>query len=247
MTTQLSAHETARYDELTCALHRTDDPVAVLSRLGGLIADDVPACDVVTFVQHPAGRRPAYLAEGTPVTRAVNELQVRCQEGPLLDAVECDAPVISDDLGTDPRWPRIAAQLAGQVEVRSAWVKRLCGEAGVVLALYSSAPATFAGTAADDAARAAEWAHPVIDHFSSASRATNLSVALTTSRQIGAAMGVLMATRKVTEEQAFDLLRTASQQLHRKLREVAVEVTETGALPGWVPRPTRADGYRSRR
>jgi AmiR/NasT family two-component response regulator len=34
-----------------------------------------------------------------------------------------------------------------------------------------------------------------------------------------------------TEEHAFDLLRTASQRQHHKLRDVAEEVILTGALP----------------
>jgi AmiR/NasT family two-component response regulator len=45
------------------------------------------------------------------------------------------------------------------------------------------------------------------------------------------AMGILMSSRLLTAEQAFEQLRTASQRLHRKLRDVAAEVTETGALP----------------
>ena len=51
------------------------------------------------------------------------------------------------------------------------------------------------------------------------------------SRCIGVALGVLMSARKVTQEQAFALLRVASQNLHRKLRAVAAEVVETGTLP----------------
>jgi GAF domain-containing protein len=67
-------------------------------------------------------------------------------------------------------------------------------------------------------------------------RTSNLQTALESSRHIGAAIGVLMATLKVTEEQAFDLLRHTSQTTHRKLRDVAERVVETGTLsegPGW--------------
>lgn len=39
-----------------------------------------------------------------------------------------------------------------------------------------------------------------------------------------------MATHKVTREQAFDMLRIASQNSHRKLRDIAVEVADTGTL-----------------
>jgi hypothetical protein len=39
-----------------------------------------------------------------------------------------------------------------------------------------------------------------------------------------------MALHKVTREQAFDLLRVASQRLHRKLADIARDVAETGTL-----------------
>jgi hypothetical protein len=40
-----------------------------------------------------------------------------------------------------------------------------------------------------------------------------------------------MAHHKVAQDDAFTLLRVASQGLHRKLRDIAVEVVETGTLP----------------
>ncbi len=60
----------------------------------------------------------------------------------------------------------------------------------------------------------------------------NLEVALLSARRIGAAIGVLMTRYRVTDAQAFDLLRTASQYGHRKLRDVAEDVILIGELPG---------------
>lgn len=62
------------------------------------------------------------------------------------------------------------------------------------------------------------------------SRAANLEEALATNREIGQAIGILMATEHLTAEQAFDVLRTASQHSHRKLRAIAADVVETGTL-----------------
>jgi hypothetical protein len=45
------------------------------------------------------------------------------------------------------------------------------------------------------------------------------------------AIGILMAKHKVTGEGTITLLRTASQHLQRKLREVAADVVDTGTLP----------------
>lgn len=58
----------------------------------------------------------------------------------------------------------------------------------------------------------------------------NLEAALITCRRIGAAMGILMCSEKVTDEQAFDLLRKKSHAVHRKVREVAEDVILTGTL-----------------
>jgi AmiR/NasT family two-component response regulator len=62
-------------------------------------------------------------------------------------------------------------------------------------------------------------------------RASNLQVALLSNRHIGAAIGVLMALHKISEDQAFKMLMKTSQESRRKLREVADDVTRTGALP----------------
>jgi DNA-binding response OmpR family regulator len=61
--------------------------------------------------------------------------------------------------------------------------------------------------------------------------AANLRVALSSNRQIGVAIGVLMNGLKVDNQEGFDLLRQSSQRLHRKLRDIADEVVLTGALP----------------
>ena len=64
-----------------------------------------------------------------------------------------------------------------------------------------------------------------------ARKVENLQKALLSNREIGTAMGVLMTRHHVTRDQAFDLLRIASQNSNRKLRDVAVDVAESGELP----------------
>ncbi|HEU5007117.1 MAG TPA: ANTAR domain-containing protein [Jatrophihabitantaceae bacterium] len=61
-------------------------------------------------------------------------------------------------------------------------------------------------------------------------KAANLERALATSRDIGVAMGIIMARRACTRDQAFDLLRRASRLHQRKLADIASEVAETGIL-----------------
>lgn len=59
----------------------------------------------------------------------------------------------------------------------------------------------------------------------------HLQIALDHSRDIGAAVGILMAQHKVQQADAFDLLRQASQDQNRKVYELALAVVSTGELP----------------
>jgi hypothetical protein len=62
--------------------------------------------------------------------------------------------------------------------------------------------------------------------------AAHLEEALRSARLIGAAMGVVMAVRKVTEADAFMILKAASQHTNRKLRLLAEEVVRSGDTSG---------------
>jgi AmiR/NasT family two-component response regulator len=50
-----------------------------------------------------------------------------------------------------------------------------------------------------------------------------------------------MERERITAEQAFHLLRKASQGLNRKLRDVAQELVDTGTVPGESEEP-RSEG-----
>jgi hypothetical protein len=62
-------------------------------------------------------------------------------------------------------------------------------------------------------------------------RIDDLIAALGTREIIGQAEGILIERERITADQAFDVLRRASQHLNIKLREVASYVVETGEVP----------------
>jgi len=63
----------------------------------------------------------------------------------------------------------------------------------------------------------------------------NLQLALTSRDVIGQAKGVLMERLRLTPDDAFDVLRRASQRLNVKLRDVAQQLAETGQLDDRKP------------
>lgn len=81
-----------------------------------------------------------------------------------------------------------------------------------------------------DAARQAELCPHEVALIEAKAKIANLEVALTTARVISTAVGVLMSMFKINSGAAFDMLVVASQNTHRKVRDVADEVVETGTL-----------------
>jgi GAF domain-containing protein len=109
------------------------------------------------------------------------------------------------------------------------------GEADLgALALYSGKPQFFSDEALVDIGGVlADHAGIALEAARATDRADNLQIALESNRKIGMAIGILMAEHRITEQQAFDLLRTASQRNHVKLRDIADRVVLTGEAPSW--------------
>jgi AmiR/NasT family two-component response regulator len=61
-------------------------------------------------------------------------------------------------------------------------------------------------------------------------RADHLERALVSNRRIGMAVGILMVTRRLSDDAAFDCLRQESQRRNIKLRDLAEQVIYTGEL-----------------
>jgi AmiR/NasT family two-component response regulator len=62
-------------------------------------------------------------------------------------------------------------------------------------------------------------------------RTVNLQAALVSRELIGQAEGILMERERITADQAFDILRRASQHLNIKLRDVAQSLVDSGETP----------------
>jgi GAF domain-containing protein len=159
------------------------------------------------------------------------------------------------DFANETRWPEAVRRVLQETPIRSANAYYLGVEnrdVGV-LALYADKPFSFSPEQAGLATVFAAHAAIALEDAYYVDKTANLEQALQSNRRIGMAIGVLMAQNKLTEQQAFDLLRVASQNLHVKLREIAEEVILAGSAPTWPtkvadPKPvrTRSNGMASR-
>lgn len=70
------------------------------------------------------------------------------------------------------------------------------------------------------------------DGVLSQAHAAEMDRALKSSRTIGAAIGLIMGSRNLSENEAFEVLRTASQNSNRKLRELAADLVASAGSVG---------------
>ncbi len=175
-------------------------------------------------------------------SRRADAIQFELGSGPCLDAILAAPMYRPRDLRTDERWPVYGRRVAEELGLMSMLSYRMfLPSTGTVAGLNLYAEGADAFTDRD-----AMTGLLLATHGAQAATVTfydrhvqNLERALRSNRHIGMAMGVLMATHKVTEEQAFDLLSITSQNTNRKVFDLALEVVETGALdvtpPQWRP------------
>jgi len=89
------------------------------------------------------------------------------------------------------------------------------------LNLFADKPHAFTDESIGQGAILASFASVALAGAHNAELAEQLAEGMASSREIGAAVGILMATHRISQDEAFALLSTASQRLNRKLRDIA--------------------------
>jgi hypothetical protein len=185
----------------------------------------------ITLVR--SGREPRTVAASDDLPLRVDRLQYSEREGPCLDAAQGNDLVVSEDLAAESRWPRFGPECARHLGVHSMLSVRLslAPDNRAALNFYSKSLDAFDDLDAGASSLLAPYAALVVEQELHRSDVTQLEQALSTSRQIGVAVGILMTRHGISAERAFDLLRSSSMHLNRKLRELALDVAATGKLP----------------
>ncbi len=163
----------------------------------------------------------------------VDKLQYQLRSGPCVDAILQDTVFRTGNLAEDDRWPEFGAKAAAEFGVQSMLALRLFIEDDDVLGglnLFSMKPDAFDDRAELVGSIFATHAAIALAASRSRHKAENLERAQQSNREIGMALGILMSRHRITRQEAFDLLRMASQHSQRKLRDVALDVVDTGML-----------------
>ncbi|MEU2060114.1 GAF and ANTAR domain-containing protein [Streptomyces sp. NPDC013455] len=224
-------HLAEQLADMARGLLAQDTLPGTLERITASATAIVPGCDAAgILIVDPKGVRS--LAPTSEFVVDSDLLQGRLREGPCYDAARSQKGErvfrIADFRDEHPRWPAYVA------EARRLGLGSMMGfllftedEDLGALNLYSRSPGAFT-----EAGETAGWllaSHASVA-FASARTHAQLEQAVATRHVIGEAMGILMGSHNLTEDQAFDVLRRYSQEHNVKLREVARRVCERGGM-----------------
>jgi GAF domain-containing protein len=213
----------------------------VLGDIVGIASRGIPGAEA-TSITLIRGERPFTAAYFGEMALAADELQYQQGYGPCVDAGRGNVVLRIDDMRTEVRWPSYIERVE-DTGVRSSLSVPLPYQGSSIGALnvYSSRPEAFASPPSLDAGLqvAEAIAVAVVNadaHAQLRDQARNMRVAMDSRAVIEQAKGVLMAQRHVDADQAFDILREASQRYNRKLRDIALGIVASTQEPGRSPR-----------
>lgn len=220
-----------------------DDDVALMrQKVTRIVIDTIPGCDLASITMDVGGK-PVTSTATDEAALGLDRIQYRIGDGPCLTAMR-HRGLEATSVGTEQRWPEFvqAAVEAGVTAMVSTALvdhERSLG----ALNLYSRSSNAFTEEAislaalfADQLGVAAVRASVLTER---ADLAFHLQRALESRATIEQAKGILVANERCTPDEAFEILRRASQRENRKLRSVAEDLVRRYAASA-PPRATTA-------
>lgn len=197
----------------------------ILSSVTAAAKELIPGVDAAGILLVGRGGTFESVAQVTDVPQQLDELQMRYNEGPCVQAALQDVVVRTDDFREETRWPQYAPACV-EIGVLSGLSFKLytADRTAGALNLFGFSPrvwdtdAETTGTVLAAHAAAALLAHR---------EGEQLRSALSTRDRIGQAKGIIMERYKVDDLQAFEMMRRLSQDGNKKLTEIAQQVIDT--------------------
>ncbi len=218
----------ALFADVARTLHDQPDVDGTLDAVAYASCAAVPGARSASITSMRDGRLVTSAATDELLVRA-DALQEAAGEGPCLESLTAGRTVTIDDLARTARYPVLAPRLV-ELGLRSVLAYQLfAGQRRLgALNLFSDVPGAFD----EEALQLGEVfsTHAAVA-LAAAQTTEQLTVAVGTRDLIGQAKGILMERYKLSADAAFALLVKGSQTSHRKLRDVAEELTRTGVDP----------------
>ncbi|MFF8942051.1 GAF and ANTAR domain-containing protein [Streptomyces sp. NPDC014864] len=214
--------------ELSRRLLAQESPQATLDEIVSAAVELIDGCDASGVLAVRKGRAVTLAAHGDMVEES-DRLQGELGEGPCFDAARAANGARSfriADLREAPGWPRYAPAARGLgIGSMMGFLLYTRDEDFGALDLYSRRPGVF--TPESETAGWLLASHAAVA-LAGARTVDQLEHALETRHAIGEAMGILRERHRLSEDDAFAVLRRISQHHNIKLRDVAQNIRGDG-------------------
>lgn len=224
-----ASHDVVQVAETFARVARTlaehhGDLQRALDEIVHLAVDSLEACEFAGVSLTEKGKITSP-ASSNDIPRTVDRIQSETGEGPCVDAIREHEVFQTGDLRNEKRWPEFSARAYEETGIRSILSVRLFVEEDTMgaLNLYSTVPDAFDES---DVALGTVFAAHASVAMSTARREQGLEQKAQSRDVIGQAKGILMARSGLTEDEAFEMLKKASQRMNVKLRDVARRIAE---------------------
>jgi len=187
----------------------------------------VTGCDHASLMLRDGGRF-VTAASSDEVARHVDALERELDEGPCVDAIVDQPTYVDGDLTDGSPWPRLHARVLAETPVRGmAGFRMFVGDRTTgALNLFTDTPGGLTERSVHEGMVLASFVTMAVLTHEEKQNAATLREGLMSNREIGKAVGLMMAFHKVGDVEAFGMLRKASQDMNIKVVEVARQVVE---------------------
>jgi GAF domain-containing protein len=197
----------------------------VLSDVTAAAMELIPGTDTAGVLLIGKGGKFETVAGTSDLPHLLDELQMKFNEGPCVEAALDELIVRTEDFRSEERWPNYSAAVV-EIGVLSGLSFKLytADRTAGALNLFSFKPKAFdAESETTGVVLAAHAAAAIL-----ASRhGEQLESALSTRDRIGQAKGIIMERFGIDDVQAFEMLRKLSQDSNTRLIDIAQRVIDT--------------------
>ncbi len=219
-------HELAmRMADLARAVASPRSLADVLTGVTTAAKELIPGVDTAGVLLIGPGNTFESLAALDELPHALDELQVRFDEGPCRQAALADLVVRTEDFRAEQRWPRYspASVELGVLSGLSFKLYTADRTAGA-LNLFGFSPMNWDEDAVTTGTVLAAHAASAIV---ASRQEEQLKTALLSRDRIGQAKGIIMERYKVDDVQAFEMMRQLSQHSNTRLVDIAGQIIES--------------------
>lgn len=189
----------------------------------------VDGCDHASIMLRRNGRS-FNVASSDEVAKGIDELENEIGEGPCLDVLDDSEPDqhLCADLASGSPWPKLAERILASTDVvgMAGFRIRQDGQKVGALNIFSKTAGALNQDSLDQAILLTGFVSVAIAAVDRGEEAVTLRRGLESNREIGKAIGLMMALHGIGDEQAFQMLAKVSQEMNIKLAAVAARVID---------------------